>query len=185
MKPQKSHARLVILALLLALMPGCVLLDPTGASSNKTAGFAPPTARWTTSMGQVQYVSPARSLIGEAIVSRLGAEQQFQFDFLLGPGVPAMRLRVDGDRAAAEGLFARGSWSGLASKPGRMAQWLALREIFLAADAGQATVQSAPGSPALWTATAIYAKGAKGKRLQRLTVQFSQSNDRLTFVFGQ
>lgn len=157
---------------LVALLPGCALLDPTGVTSRKLESFAPPTEAWRTSVGQVQYVSPERTLVGDAIVSRHGSDQ-FQFDFLLGPGVPALRLRMDGERAAAEGLFARGSWSGKSSKPGRMTKWVALREIFNAVDAGDPPPDI----------TVIYAKG-NPRRIERLIIPLPD-NERLTFAFGR
>jgi len=155
----------------LAVLPGCALLDPTGAKSRKLESFAPPTEAWRTSVGQVQYATPERTLVGDAIVSRYGSDQ-FQFDFLLGPGVPALRLRIDGERAAAEGLLARGSWSGKTGKPGRMAKWVALRDLFAAVDTGNPPPD----------VTVVYAKG--GRRIERLVVPLSET-ERLTFAFGR
>lgn len=91
--------------------------------------FPTPDAHWHTMTGQLQYVTPQRSVIGDCVVSMLG-DEQFQLDFVAGPGFPLMKLRQSGGIASAEGVFARGSWHGDASQaPERLKSWFALRDI--------------------------------------------------------
>ena len=115
----KTIAPLIIAASLLA-----------GCQTPRT--FPTPDSRWRTSIGQLQYVTPARSVIGEVVVSTSGAED-FQLDFVSGPGVPLLKLREHGGFGRAEGIFARGSWQGETSRaPARLQSWFALREQFRA-----------------------------------------------------
>ncbi len=77
--------------------------------------FPAPDARWETRVGQLQYVTPTRSIIGDCVVSRRGAD--FQLDFRTGPGFPLLRLWRSGEKARAEGVIARGSWQGDPAHP--------------------------------------------------------------------
>jgi len=157
-------------------LSGCQTAPPRGAGS-----FPEPGADWTTLVGQLRYVTPERAVIGEAVVSRLGQEH-FQLDFLAGPGVPLMRLREWGMRAEAEGLFARGYWSGSATRAGRLASWTALREVFSSVEqVGKAPVyRSVDQSPISWRAEVEW----NGRRLQRVAVEFPSTKERFIFVFS-
>ena len=103
------------------------MLPPTN-SSRPAAKLA------KTLVGQLQYVSPKRSIIGETVVTRMG-DDQFQLDFMTGPGLPILKLRKDGIRGPApRRRFARAvSWQGNADHPpGPLKSWLALHEVFSA-----------------------------------------------------
>ncbi len=128
-----------LLPLLLALVAGC----------QAPLTFPAPDAKWRTMTGQLQYVTPQRSVIGDCIVSALHGDQ-FQLDFVAGPGFPLMKLRQSGKMARAEGVFARGSWQGAAAQaPERLKSWFALRDILSAAmRSGAARLQS----PGFWNA---------------------------------
>ena len=112
--------------------------------------FPTPDSHWRTMTGQLQYVTPQRSVIGDCVVSTLH-DDQFQLDFVAGPGFPLMKLRQAGRMARAEGLFARGSWQGdIDQAPERLKSWFALREIvasaWRASSGGGAIHIQSPGS---------------------------------------
>ncbi len=94
-----------LLAALALLLAGC----------QTPLAFPTPDAQWRTRVGQLQYVTPTRSIIGDCVVSRHGTD--FQLDFRTGPGFPLLRLWSSGGKARAEGVIARGSWQGDPSHP--------------------------------------------------------------------
>jgi len=158
--------------LLLASLSGC----------QTPREFPAPGSQWKNAQGQLQYTTPKRSLIGETVLSGNGM-QDFQLDYLAGPGVPLMRLREAGNVARMEGVFAGGSWQGdPAHAHGRLASWAALREVFAALqthiDAPSATLHSAPGALTPWTAQLAQAPGAP----QRIRIDFPKTRERFTFV---
>src|SRR6202453_3538905 len=96
-----------------------------------TYQFLTPTANWQTLTGQLQYVSPKRSIIGETVVTRMG-DNDFQLDFMTGPGLSILKLRKDGNKGRTEAAFARVSWQGNADHPvGPLKSWFALHEVYL------------------------------------------------------
>lgn len=145
-----------------------------------TQEFPTPGRNWRTSIGQLQYTSPQRSVVGEAVVSTLGA-RDFQLEYTAGPGVPLMRLSEIDSTARAEGLFARGSWQGDPARASRpVATWLALREALVAVNATgrrAAIAQSPAGVETPWTA-----KASSGEP-RRVIVQFPRTGERFVFVF--
>jgi len=185
-----SCAPALVGALLLA---GCQL--PTGGPPRNPALaaaearlFAVPATGKKSSIGQLRYVTPARSVIGDTVVNRSGGGEYFQVDFAAGPGVPLMRLQIAGDEALAEGLFAWGRWRGKVDRhPGRVAQWVALRDVFLIADnpASRKTrlqkAHSLRSTKTPWNAT-IERDGSGG--IRRLNVEFPAKKERFTFVFA-
>ncbi len=177
--PMKRFAPFALAGLLALLLPACQSPGPHGG----VAAYPQPGAEWKTSLGQLRYQNPNRSVIGEAIVSRHGAEQ-FQLDYLAGPGVPLLRLREAGPQADAEGVFAWGTWRGKTARPGRMASWTTLREIFAALDARPGPMPEA-ASPAgkrpAWTARAE----RKAGKLRRVEISYPEREERLTFVFAR
>src|SRR5438045_1592203 len=85
--------------------------------------FPEPTAKWQSYTGQLQYVMPTRSVIGEFAASRLGDD--FRLEFSKGGSVPLIRISKHGDFARADGALARGHWHGLAAKaPGPLHGWV-------------------------------------------------------------
>ena len=146
--------------------------------------FPAPGSHWKNAQGQLQYTTPKRSVIGEIILSGNGL-QDFQLDYLAGPGVPLMRLRASGATARAEGIFAGvgGSWQGNpAHAHGRLANWVALREVFAALETRinvpSATLHSQPGAAVPWTAQLTQTPGEP----QRIRVEFPKTKERFTFV---
>jgi len=146
--------------------------------------FPAPGSHWKNAQGQLQYSTQKRSVIGETVLTGNGLHD-FQLDFLAGPGVPLMRLSEAGAVARAEGVFAGGIgvWQGNpAHAHGRLASWLALREVFAALetriDAPSATVRSGPDAQNPWTAQLTQAPGEP----QRIRIEFPKTKERFTFV---
>jgi hypothetical protein len=157
--------------LALALLPGC----QTAPDSHS---FPTPGPGWKSSVGQLQYANPTRSVIGDAVVSHDGADN-FALEFTAGPGVPLMRLRESGSSALAEGVLARGSWQGSTARAGRLASWISLREAFASLERrSSGSAHSAAGSPVPWTAQ------AEGPGLHRVRVEFPKTNERFVFVLN-
>jgi len=154
-------------------MAGCQSIQQT---------FSKPDARWHTEIGQLQYSTPKRSVIGEVVVTSL-VNREFQLDFMAGPGFPIMKLRQSGDSAHAEAAFAHASWSGrTAHTPGKLKPWLALADVFsqlAGSKANQVTLQSK--TTGFWSATA----NLSGGRPLDVTVQFPQSKERFVFHFNR
>src|SRR6266436_9605198 len=108
-----------VLLIPVLLLQGCQTTQPT---------FATPDARWQTFIGQLQYASPKRSIIGDCVVS-VYKDQQFQLDFMAGPGFPLLKLRIAGNLARADGAFAMFPWQGKTDfPPARLESWVATRE---------------------------------------------------------
>jgi hypothetical protein len=147
-----------------------------------TYQFDRPATNWQTLVGQLQYSSPKRSIIGETVVSRFG-ENELQLDFAAGP-VPILKLRKDGARGRAEASFARVSWQGNADHPpGPLKSWFALHEVFAQAakqHGSSANVALHSEKPDFWNATATF---AQGKPVDVL-VNFPHSKERFHFHFG-
>lgn len=92
--------------------------------------FSPPDGSWKTHVGQLKHTSDQRTLVGEVVVQRRGAEE-FQLDFLKGGSFPLLSLRQDATMARAEGVLARGRWQGTPERaPAPLRPWLSLREFF-------------------------------------------------------
>ena len=168
----KPHPALAVFVL--ALLAAC----------QSAREFPAPGSHWKNAQGQLQYTTPKRSIIGETVLSGNGV-QDFQLDFLAGPGVPLMRLSEAGDIARAEGVFAgaTGKWQGNPRHAhGRLASWVALREVFAALetriDAPSATLTSPPGSASPWTAQLTQTPGEP----QRIRIEFPKTGERFTFV---
>jgi len=168
------NLRPALAVLLLAALGGC----------QSAHEFPAPGSHWKNAQGQLQYVTPKRSIIGEVVLSGNGV-QEFQLDFVAGPGVPLMRLRESGEVARAEGVFAgvAGKWQGNpAHAHGHLASWTALREVFAALEpkinAPSATVSHLPKVGTPWTATLTQAPGAP----QRIRIEYPKTQERFTFV---
>lgn len=179
----------------LMLLTGCQL--PTGggprsgpAAAAEAALFSIPagTKSKKVSVGQLRYVTPARAVIGDSVVTRAEGGR-FQTDFTTGPGVPLMRVQLVGNEALAEGLFAWGRWRGKADRSGRLSSWTTLREVFAAADAPARSrrsstslqLASAAGSRTPWSATV---ERTPSGQITRLAAEFPQKKERFIFVFA-
>ena len=163
-------------AVFLAALGGCQVAQPQ---------FPTPSAGWQTSIGQLQYATRKRSVIGEAVVSRQGATD-FQLDFTAGPGLPLMKLREAGTLGRAEGVIAHGTWQGEPSRAiGTVGTWMRLREAFAAIDAARTAGGSkrvsavSPAGRRGWVAQAF------GNQPERIQVQFPGSGERFVFVFSK
>ncbi|MEI6562580.1 MAG: hypothetical protein WCO68_10960 [Verrucomicrobiota bacterium] len=161
-----------------------VFLLATLSACQTAREFPAPGSHWKNAQGQLQYTTPKRSIIGETVLSGNGV-QDFQLDFLAGPGVPLMRLSEAGGIARAEGVFAgvTGKWQGNPQHAhGRLASWVALREVFAALEtrinAPSATLTSPPDAASPWTAQFTQAPGEP----QRIRIEFPKTQERFTFV---
>jgi hypothetical protein len=166
---------IVPLLLLAGLLAGCQSIRQN---------FDHPDARWRTEIGQLQYSTPKRSVIGEVVVTSL-VNKEFQLDFMAGPGFPIMKLRQSGDMAHAEAAFAHASWSGKTEHaPGKLKPWLALADVFsqlAEANTSKSQVALQSQKPGFWNANATLADG----RPLDVTVQFPQSRERFVFHFNR
>jgi hypothetical protein len=149
-----------------------------------TYQFITPSASWQTLIGQLQYVSPKHSIIGDTVVTRMG-DNDFQLDFMAGPGLPILKLRKQGDKGRAEAAFARVSWQGNADHPpGPLKSWFALHEVFSAV-AGlrdrniKTTLQSQ--KPGLWSAEVEIANG----KPVSVRIKFPRSKEEFNFHFSR
>lgn len=114
------HGWLCRALLTIAFLAGC----------QSAAPFPRPDSTWQTRVGQLQYVTARRSVIGECIVSR-GSAREFQLDFHTGPGFALLRLWRSGYRVRAEGVLAHGSWEGNANRaPQHLAGWVKMATDF-------------------------------------------------------
>lgn len=149
-----------------------------------TYQFVTPTARWQTHIGQLQYTSPKHSIIGETVVTRMG-DDQFQLDFMTGPGLPILKLRKDGARGRAEAVFAKLSWQGNAGHPpGPLKSWFALHEVFSSVAALPGSPVHAPlhsRKPGFWNAEAVLVEG----KPVEIKIEFPRSREHLNFHFSR
>jgi hypothetical protein len=142
--------------------------------------FAEPTAAWQTYQGQLHYsttIGEGRSIIGEVVVRRAPAGDDFQLQFSSGPGFPLLQLWQSGDSARAEGALARGKWQGRAgSAPVALRRWVQVREVFAQLSPGLAELRG-PG----WAASATYFAG----RPEHVEVAFAGGEERFVFHFSR
>ena len=146
--------------------------------------FTTPTANWQTLVGQLQYVSPKHSIIGETVVTRSG-DNDFQLDFMTGPGLPILKLRKQGNRGRAEAAFARVSWQGDADHPpGPLKRWFAMHEVFSAV-AGlhdrNVTTSLNSQTPGFWTANVTVTDG----KPVDVRIRFPRSKEEFNFHFSR
>lgn len=175
-KKSSFHIRRVAIFAILAvctLFAGCA-----------TYQFVTPTSHWQTLIGQLQFTSPKRSIIGETVVTRMG-DDQFQLDFMTGPGLSILKLRKDGKRGRAEAAFARLSWQGNANHPvGPLKSWFALHEVFSAMESqphGPSSTKTFQSQkPGFWTAEVTFANG----KPEAVKISFPQSKERFFFHFS-
>jgi hypothetical protein len=155
------------------------LLFLTGCATHR---FPSPTPKWRTSLGQLQYVTPKRSVIGDTLVTRSG--DQFQLEFTAGPGVSLMKLQIDRDLGRAESAVVPIPWQGdTGHAPKQLRGWVALRDVFSQLDAqahsdGHTTFKS-KDKPA-WKADA----DTTGGRPVQLRVVFPKSREQFVFHFA-
>lgn len=120
---------------LIAGTSAALLFAVTGCQTPHT--FATPDASWKSSIGQLKHRNAERTVIGEVVIQRRGA-QEFQLDFLKGGSFPLISIRQDATTTRAEGVLARGSWQGsVGNAPRHLRHWMRLPAAFVAADSGQ------------------------------------------------
>ena len=169
----QNSAKLLPCLLALGLFAGCQTTPQT---------FRTPDAHWHTEIGQLQFSNPKRSIIGETVVTAFD-HQEFQLDFLAGPGFPIIKLRRTGNTAHAESALARVAWNGKTEHPpGPLKSWLALADVFWQLNGSTKTeVALQSEAPGLWTAKARLNQG----RPADVTVEFPKSKERFVFHFNQ
>ena len=149
-----------------------------------TYQFKTPAANWQTQIGQLQYISPKRSIIGETVVTRMG-DNDFQLDFMTGPGLSILKLRKDGNKGRAEAAFARVSWQGNADHPvGPLKSWFALHEVFsdiVALHEQAITTELHSQKPGFWKAQVEVVDG----KPVSVRIQFPQSKEQFNFHFSR
>ncbi len=105
-----------------ALLPFMLALCSC-ASSQQAQQFPQPTELWESFSGQLQYVTPENSVIGEFVASRHAAD--FHLEFSKGGAVPLIKVSRHEQLSRAEGPLARGRWQGKASSaPARLRGWV-------------------------------------------------------------
>lgn len=147
------------------LLAGCASVPP----------FPEPDSSWKTFSGQLQVVSPERSLIGEFVASRKGND--FRLEFSKGGSVPLIRVSRHEQFARAEGPLARGQWQGVANAaPAPLQGWLV--EVPRAFTGVQPMMQAAQRAIA-------GTSGPSGKMPSRLEINGAQPGERFVFVFAR
>ena len=162
----------------------CFLAASLLLAGCSTYQFVTPSANWQTLIGQLQYISPKRSIIGETVVTRMG-DNDFQLDFMTGPGLSILKLRKEGNKGRAEAAFARLSWQGNADRPvGPLKSWFALHEVFSAVaalrDRNINTVLHSQ-KPGFWNAEVELADG----KPVNVRITFPRSKEKFNFHFSR
>jgi hypothetical protein len=110
----------MIIALGIVGLPGCATVP--------RHQFAEPGRDWQVRSGQLMYVTPQTTLIGEVVV-RFSKAGDFELTFSKGPGVTLLTLRQDDFFAEVKGAVARQGWSGpVDHAPAQLRGWLKLRD---------------------------------------------------------
>jgi hypothetical protein len=87
--------------------------------------FPQPDRLWESFTGQLQYLTPGRSLIGEFTAARHG--EDFYLEFSKGGAFPLLKLSRHGDFVRMEGPLAHGRWQGkAATTPADLRGWVAV-----------------------------------------------------------
>ena len=86
-------------------------------------GFPEPDESWKSFSGQLQYITPGNSVIGEFVASRKA--QDFHLEFSKGGGIALIKVSRYDQFARAEGPLARGRWQGTAATaPAALHGWV-------------------------------------------------------------
>jgi len=110
------HVKTPAALLALLVLAGCATPVPD---------FPAPAANWESLTGQLQYVNPTRSIIGEFTAARHGSD--FRLEFSKGGAMTLLKLARHGDLILAEGPLARGRWQGRAeAAPAYLRGWVAV-----------------------------------------------------------
>lgn len=157
---------------LIAGTAATLLLAFAGCQTPHT--FPKPDATWKSHIGQLKHRTDDRTVIGEVVIQRRGA-QEFQLDFLKGGSFPLLSLRQDATTTRAEGVLARGTWQGAAGNaPRHLRHWVQLPTAFAAADRGERQ----------WSAPDFSAQmDAKSGSLRQLRARGSNPSEDFVFQF--
>ena len=120
-----------------------------------------PDSHWESFTGQLQYITPERSVIGEFTAARHGGD--FRLEFSKGGAVTLLKLAAHDGLILAEGPLAHGRWHGRA-------------------DAAPAYLQSWAAVP---TGFASLAEKPHRSRPSSLTLPGTRAGDKLTFHFNR
>jgi hypothetical protein len=132
--------------------------------------FPAPNADWKSFTGQLQYVTPARSIIGEFTATRHGDE--FRLEFSKGGAMTLLKLARHGDLILAEGPLARGRWHGRAeAAPAYLRGWTAVPGAF-------ASIYGESGAPG--TEVVLDHNNPKS-----LTFRGAQAGEKFAFQFNR
>jgi hypothetical protein len=119
-------------------LAGCAIVQPISPLGQEAK----------THLGQLLYVTPKRSIIGDVLIRNLPGGD-YDIEFSKG-GVAVLQLQLRGSRMTATGLFARTGWKGdVHHAPGPLRAWARLKEILPYFDSRETHAQK----PGEWVAT--------------------------------
>lgn len=135
--------------------------------------FPAPNDLWETFTGQLHYISPERSLVGEFTAARHG--EDFRLDFSKGAAFPLLRLSQHGELLRAEGPLARGRWHGRAdAAPPHLRGWAGI-------PSGFAALEKNPRFPRTGVRPEVVVDRGRPKVL---TLPGAEAGERFTFRFN-
>jgi hypothetical protein len=136
--------------------------------------FPAPNDLWESFTGQLQYVTPERSIIGEFTAARHGDD--FRLEFSKGGAVTLLKLARHGDLILAEGPLAHGRWHGRADvAPAYLQGWVAV-------PAGFASLERNPRVPRNGTRPEVTLDRG---RPQSLALPGAHAGEKFTFHFNR
>lgn len=136
-----------------AILAGCAIVQPISPLGQEAK----------THLGQLLYVTPKRSVIGDVVIRNLPGGD---YDILFSKSdVPVMQLQMRGSRMTATGLLARPGWTGdVHHAPPALRPWASLKEILPYFDSKETHAQR----PGEWDATFQ----RTGSTLSKAKIQF-------------
>jgi hypothetical protein len=156
MKPFAAFAAIVVLA-----------------SCATSPEFPVPNDLWETFTGQLHYITPERSVVGEFTAARHA--EDFRLDFSKGDAFPLLKLSQHGELLRAEGPLARGRWHGrVESAPPHLRGWARV-------PAGFATLEKNVRFPRTGVRPEVVVDRGRPKVL---TVPGGQAGERFIFRFN-
>jgi hypothetical protein len=127
-----------------------------------------------TKIGQLFYVTPKRSVVGDVVMNYLETGD-YDLSFAKG-GVTVLQLQARDSKVRASGLLARGSFTGdIYHLPGQLRPWGELKSVIPYFDSQQVRAEES----GRWKATF----NRQGGLLMRVRVEF-QRGDSMTFNFA-
>jgi hypothetical protein len=146
------------------ILAGCAIVQPISPLGQEAK----------TRLGQLLYVTPKRSVIGDIVIRNLPGGD-YDIEFSKG-GIPVMQLQMRGSRMTATGLFARPGWTGdVHHAPVPLRPWASLKEILPYFDSKETHAQR----PGEWDATFQ----RTGNTLSKAKIQFPRKQS-MTISLG-